>query len=367
MNTFDALNIFYKEDTISDFLVSCFKDSKEFMVGFLKKANITITQDATVQIETRVGLGKSIGTPDIVILVKDRNKSNLIIIENKMGAAEGHEQTNRYESLEARERIAERFQLDANHTDYYYIFLALDTTTKPKNSAFAFLNYHIFLEGDWLLQDQTLQRLFSDFQQKLRDFYKPVKTPYESLDFSDNLDAMQRKICWQTILYETISTNPNFIFNWGEFAGAGRSNFLFLISKNNWTSSESFEEAGLATTFNIHIDTYVDLLADKNNTIKEIGIRFETQPYVPHNEIKPLPGYEEFLENKREFSKRLYQEVKKIGMQAKVRNSKLLALSIPINVNNTRETVQVIKNRVDTIEGCIDQVVADMKEEGIIK
>ncbi len=27
MNSFDALNVFYREDAISDFLVNCFRDS----------------------------------------------------------------------------------------------------------------------------------------------------------------------------------------------------------------------------------------------------------------------------------------------------------------------------------------------------
>lgn len=36
MNTIDALNIFYREDVISDLLKSCFEDSPAFLKQFLE-------------------------------------------------------------------------------------------------------------------------------------------------------------------------------------------------------------------------------------------------------------------------------------------------------------------------------------------
>ncbi|MCU9614918.1 PD-(D/E)XK nuclease family protein [Caldibacillus lycopersici] len=367
MNTFDALNIFYKEDTISDFLIHCFKDdNNQFLACFLQEAKIFVDNNASFEIETRVGLGKAIGTPDVIIKATSDSEIQLIIIENKMGSAEGNEQTNRYESLEARKRMAKRFNIDLTDTKFHFIFLALDTTTRPKNSKYVFLNYQLFLSGDWPLKDPTLSTIFKDFQETLHRFYEPMQTPYKSLASNVEMDGMQRKICWQNILYETMSTNPNLDLRWGEVAGAGRNNFLFLITKKNWYSSEPHTEVGLTQTFYIHIDVYINLLNKQKNGIREIGIRFETHPYEPHDKIKHLPGYETFMSNKQMFQEKLLEITKQHGIETKSKNTKLLVMTLPIKGTTIRDTVQQIKQQVNAIEGCIDKVVAEMVNENLL-
>lgn len=367
MNIFDALKIFYREDTISDFLINCFKDSDGFLIQFLKEAKIHVEEDSRFYIDTRVGLGENIGTPDIVIRAHTTSHMNLIIVENKMGAAEGHEQTNRYESFEARTRIAKKYNVGLEDIEFHFIFLALDTTAKPKNSQFTFLNYHLFLQGEWPLQDGTLQFIFNDFQKKLNRFYEPLDQPYESLESDIKMNGIQRKICWQTILFEAFSSNKNLLLEWGEAGGAGRSNFLFLISKRNWKSEKSFRIEGLAQTFNIHIDTYINMLDNGRKQVKEIGARFESFPYKPHNKIKSLPNYERFMENKQEFSKRLIEYAVKEGIPAKRKNTKLLVMTIQIQGSSIRETVQNIKNQFTAIERYVDEVISEMKKENLLK
>jgi hypothetical protein len=364
MNIFDALNIFYREDTISDFLVNCFKDSNEFLLHFLNEATIYLNDQYDFNVETRVGLGKSIGTPDIVIRATIDNNIKLIIIENKMGAAEGHEQTNRYESTEARTRNARKYGVPFENVEFH---LALDITAKPENSQFRFLNYQMFLKGNWQLNDEKLRVIFKDFQEMLEQFYSPIRRPYESLESDFKMDGMQRKICWQSILYETFYSNEDLLLSWGEVGRAGRNNFLFLITKREWTSNESFHEVGLSKTFNVHVDTYINMLDYGNNTVKEIGIRFETFPYEPHSKIKNVPGYKRFLDNKRIFGEKLYDHAKKQKTLAKHRNSKLLVMTIPIQGKTIQETVQNIKEQVEAIVDCIDGVIDQMQTESLIK
>jgi len=180
------------------------------------------------------------------------------------------------------------------------------------------------------------------------------------------MDGMQRKICWQTILFESFQSEEDLILDWGEVGGSGRNNFLFLITKRNWTSADSFREVGLSKTFNIHIDTYINLLDSNDNTVNEIGIRFETFPYVPHKKSNVLPGYESFMENKNRFGEMLYKLAKTKGITAKKRNSKLLVMTIPIHGETIQNTVQSIKEQVMAIESCIDEIVREMIEEGLI-
>lgn len=367
LNIFDALNIFYKEDTISDFLVSCFKDSPKFLIQFLKAANIHVQENMIFHIDTRVGLGKSIGTPDIVIRAKINSTMKFIIIENKMGAAEGYEQTNRYESTEARTRIASRYGVEVENIEFYFIFLALDTTAKPKNSKFTFLSYQIFLNNTWTLNNTTLQLLFDGFKEKLSNFYEPIHRPYETLESKASIDSLQRKICWQMILTEQFSSEQNLVLDWGEVGGSGRNNFLFLITKSAWKSRIPFHQAGLAQTFYIHVDTYINLLDDGENTVEEIGVRFESFPYRPHSQIKKETGYDNFISNKNCFGEMLLEKTKKKGLIAKSRNTKLLVMTLPIKAPTIHETVQNIQKQFKAIEECIEETIHEMQIEGLIK
>ncbi|MCQ6282230.1 hypothetical protein [Bacillus sp. EB600] len=181
------------------------------------------------------------------------------------------------------------------------------------------------------------------------------------------MDGIQRKICWQTILFETFYSNKGLHLDWGEAGGAGRSNFLFLISKPNWISSKSFKELGLGQTFNIHIDTYINMLDNKSKSVKEIGIRFESFPYKPHSKIKILPDYNRFMENKRVFGERLFEKAHKLGIPAKPKNSKLLVMTIQIQATTIFETVGNIKEQFYAIEHCIDEVIHEMKKENLIR
>lgn len=367
MNTFDALNVFYREDAISDFLVNCFQDSREFLLRFLQKAGLDVQEDFQFFIETRVGLGKAVGTPDIVIRLSGKGKDTIVLIENKMGATEGKEQTVRYESSKAKEKIAARYGVAVEELNFHYVYLALDKTVKPISTKFVFLDYSIFLSEGWPLYDDNLRKLFKEFQEKLDEFYSPVMNPYESIEQNLSLNGLQRKICWQKILAENFFPLDHLDFEWGEVGGAGRKNFLFLIRKPDWESAETFHQAGLSKTFYVHIDTYINMLQKGSQLVRDIGVRFETNPYVPHWKIDRLPDYDTFLENKRIFAEMLYARAKKQGIRCKKRNSKLLALSVMIGGETISENMQDLQKQVLAIESCIDEVIAEMKSKGMLR
>ncbi|WP_349409942.1 hypothetical protein [Pseudalkalibacillus sp. SCS-8] len=365
MNILDAFNVFYREDTISDFLINCFQDTNDFLVRFLSEADILVDEQTVFQVDTRVGLGENIGTPDIVIRALSNNELKFIIVENKMGAAEGHEQTIRYESIEAKFQIAQKYNVSIENIEFHYIFLALDTTARPQNSQFIFLNYDIFLRGEWPLQQKTLKYIFEDFKNKLQHFYEPINNPYESLESDLDLDGMQLKICWQKVLFDAFSSNEHLVLDWGEAGGAGRNNFIFLITKQNWTSERSFREAGLRQTFNVHVDTYINML-DRSKGVKEIGVRFESFPYEPHSKIKNSPDYDTFLENKNIFGEKLFKCAQKRGVISKKRNTKLLVMTVQIEGATIQEKVHHIKRQFEAIEHCIDSVISEMKADHLI-
>lgn len=173
MNIIDALNIFYREDVITDLLKNCFEDSELFLRKFLKSANIVLPDETKFMVQNRIGLGKNIGTPDMVIVGQTENENYIIIIENKLGAAEGNKQTERYVSEQAKLMISKRLNL--MNPQFYFIYLTLDTTVTPRNLAFIPMYYKMFLQQDWILNDAPLTLIFNDFREKLKGFYEPLE------------------------------------------------------------------------------------------------------------------------------------------------------------------------------------------------
>lgn len=198
MNIFNALNIFYREDVITDFLKNCFEDSPAFLQQFLRSAHLDILVTQDVNIYNRKGLGKQIGTPDMIIIIKGM-ENHVVIVENKLGAAEGNTQTERYYTEAARQVIIDQFELNQTNTQFHFIYLALDTTVTPREKSYEQVFYKQFLHGEWPLHNATLNMIFKDFQQALQQFYKPLENPEQTLSTNVKLDQTQIKICWQSV------------------------------------------------------------------------------------------------------------------------------------------------------------------------
>lgn len=360
MNAFDALNIFYREDVISDFLKNCFEDSRHFLNQFLKSADLKMDKNYNYKVINRLGLGKPIGTPDMVIYETEKQVPKIIIIENKLGTGEGIQQTLRYESELAQQRILRKLNLEA--AEFHFIFLTLDTTVLPGSSKFKSVHYSSFLNEGSSVNNAALNRLLEDFKEKLNEFYIPVSDPVKALTEGIPMDTVQQKICWQNILMEKFKDETELNISWGEAGGAGRNNFIFLISKPNWKSGESFEETGLDNTFYIHVDTYINLLSENGNTVKDIGIRYETNPYKPHNQIKDLPGYDKFIENKNNFAAVLNRKLQQVIPDATQKRTSLLTAAVPVNQNSLEESVDDYYEKVKLIETVIDETISEIKK-----
>lgn len=358
MNTFDALNIFYREDVISDFLKNCFEDSRHFLNQFLASADIEIDNKYNYKVINRMGLGKAIGTPDMVIYETDKQVPKIIVIENKLGTREGIDQTIRYESELAQERILRKLNLEA--AEFHFIFLTLDTTVLPGSSKFIGVHYSSFLNDSLSVNSASLNRLLEDFKEKLSEFYKPVSNPVEALTEGIPMHTVQRKICWQNILIERFTDEKHLDIGWGEVGGAGRNNFLFLISKPNWKSPKSFEVTGLDSTFYIHVDTYINLLGKSGSTIKDIGIRFETNPYKPRNQIQDIPDYDKFLENKNKFAKAFNRKLQEAIPESREKRTSLLTAAVPVNQSSLEDSVDDYCRKVKIIERIIDETLAGL-------
>lgn len=355
MNIFDALNIFYREDVISDFLCNCFNDSDEFLVGFLNEAGISIEYNSIecVSVKTRISLGKGIGTPDIIIKLKIKNKYKVVIIENKLGAGEGYHQTLRYGSNEAYYAIAQNFNLESY--DLHTVFLTLDSTVIPRNKKFISVSYEIFRDNEWHINDDNLAKIFEDFKEKLQDFYKPIINPFLSLSENIVLDGIQKSMVWLNVIDHQFNNydKQNFIHEYGRVVGRGREKFLYLLTKDIWRSNFTYEE-NLEKSFFIHIDTGVDLINKETTLLNSIEVRYETNPYTPHKRLENLNGYADFLMQKKTFAENLYKELDKERISYNKSYRKLLVAKINLDQTSLDANLQSYYDTVKILETAID-------------
>lgn len=179
MNTFTLLGSFYREDVVTDFLASLINTEKRFSDWFMKNVCDTyLSKDEEVEACTRVGLGKGIGTPDLIIEKKIGSVTNMIIvIENKLRALEGVEQTNRYASEEGKKALIK--ELEVNYSvPFKFLFLTLDPYTSASNNEFQKKDYTAFLDVDWsgYVRHPVAEQVLRDYSELLEEFYQPFST-----------------------------------------------------------------------------------------------------------------------------------------------------------------------------------------------
>lgn len=361
MNIFKALNIFYREDVISDFLCSCFKDSKDFLEKFLSEADIEISNIESIKVKSRMSLGKDIGIPDIIIQVRSGDKYKVILIENKLGAGEGYLQTLRYGSPEAYRVIGEKFNI--SNFDLHPVYLSLDSTSIPSNSTFSALSYEIFTDNDWNLFDECLKIIFKDFNEMLKYFYHPLSNPMNSLKNDNNLDSIQKSIAWLNVIEKIFTEHDknNFIHEYGRVGAQGRQKFLYLLTKEIWKSKATFEK-DMAGSFFIHLDSSVNILNKEVALLNAVEIRYETNPYTPHKHLEKLDGYRDFMDKRKNFANLLYKELDSSEIIYKKSNKKLLVAKVELNQKSLELNLHSYYKAIKIVENAIDRVLRDLQE-----
>ena len=115
INIMDILGVTYKEDIISNLLIHSLNNSVSFKTTSLENlVQLKNVSSYTVKAYTRIGT--SMGIPDIVIALKwdEVNCDKLIIIENKLKATEGYEQTKRYTNEKCISELYEKVELNSS-------------------------------------------------------------------------------------------------------------------------------------------------------------------------------------------------------------------------------------------------------------
>ncbi|WP_409250671.1 PD-(D/E)XK nuclease family protein [Bacillus sp. SCS-153A] len=355
MNTFTLLNSFYREDVISDLICNLINHESEFARWFAREICEVSTANAGFAARTRIGLGRGIGTPDLVIERRVDAETNLIIvIENKLGALEGGDQTNRYASEEGINKLRSALNAPPS-TAVVFLFLTLDLFTPAANPTFKKKDYQEFIDVNWdeLIRDESARKVISDYTELLKEFYDPITTskPTDIISAKyEEINSLQRKLIWIKMLQFFQGSLPNGLsMTFGEAGGFGRNAAVFLFSKEDWERNKFDGSKLTADSVSVHFELSIDLLSI--NAVTDFAMHYEPNPYQPKKAYMKVDGYSDYVQLREQRIASFHHSINKLNQKKDY-----------IKRNGSNSILKININKNDHFEDVIKELIANMEK-----
>ncbi|WP_409271513.1 PD-(D/E)XK nuclease family protein [Neobacillus sp. SCS-31] len=349
MNIIRLLNSFYREDVITDMIAYMINEDPGFAEWFTGTLCGQEQRYSKIKAYTRIGLGKGIGTPDLII----ESDEYILVIENKLGALEGTDQTNRYASEEGKMRLRSAFKKPETVPIHFY-FLTLDPFTPATNPDFKKLDYKKFVGVDWgsIIQDTDAVKIMSDYSALLKEFYNPLQNAALSDSIAETtreLDVLQRKLIWIHMLQQA-ELPAGMEMTFGEAGGFGRNAAVFLFSKKEWRQERFNGKVLMAQSMNLHFELAINLLA--GNTGTDFSVHYEPHPYKPKKDYERVAGYKDYENLRKERARAFHELINQLDRKTKYRLRNGSNSILKINLGKT----ETFRDIIDEIVGAIGEL-----------
>jgi hypothetical protein len=290
VNLFEALGVTAREDVISNMLAYCYNASAVFRRSFLRALDVTPDSPPGVAY-TRVLSGDA-GVPDIVLAESVGTSRAVIIIEHKLGAGEGDDQTVRYSSPECLAQLAARLSLNAEALPHYR-FLTLFPDESPKSAAFISVSHQALLQQEWPfpMEDTSWVPVFTrSWLDVLARFYEAGR-----LELDQNLlNRLRQKdplegsfLAFRSFMQAIPRPSGLDYFGSWRSSQAGRRYYLAQFGKREWQPGEMDRSGPTwrldpATCFNIHVEPQFNVFTGALS----VFLHYEMNPYLPKKEAR---------------------------------------------------------------------------------
>lgn len=319
-NILNILSVAHKEDVISNLLKYASEASPGFCSLFLSEiCGVTNAQVGSgIKALTRVIAGDA-GIPDLVIYCPNSGEGELVIIENKLKAEEGEDQTKRYQDSSCIRALLPKLNLTVEPR-VHFVYLTLFEDAKPQGERFNHKSYRDLLP---ILQklpfndDPLADKLLTDLNANLAEFYS-----HDEVLLSDKLiDKLKENgVLDGSYLYFKKLFSPDFysppkqLHCEGSFRSSaqGRKFYGAIFTKSQWSESEIKPSQSNPRTMNplrdinVHFEPQFSIL---NNSFS-VYLHYEINPYRPEswakNNIVPS-HYQAYLLARTFISKRVNQ------------------------------------------------------------
>lgn len=368
-NLFAILGIQTREDCISNALAFALNNSKLFQHHFL---NRICGKDHSIYTSviayTRVSAGAS-GIPDIVITLESQSHADIVVIENKLKAEEGNDQTIRYSSREAIDALMSRLLPQKPLGKPSFIFLTLFPDQDPGAQQYM-VRRHSELQdvvskmSQW--DNELAKQLITDWLALVKSFYARENVSlsdifHDMLADDNGLDGgflYFRKALGQLCL-------PSLLELEGFFRSSqqGRRYYGAIISKSSWHPSEMVEVSGAwnldpLTNINIHLEPQYNVLSGIFNCF----LHYEVNPYEPERWVKaniPAYQYKGYLDRRNKFVSQL-QNQSLSGWSFGGGSNQIAKISLDLSKSTYEEVKTALELEIGRMVQAIDTVLGQM-------
>lgn len=365
MNIFKTLGILFKEDIISNMLIGLINESETFRQSFLNNiVGLSNPQAYNIQAFPRIVTSK--GVPDIVIKGSSDKDNILIIVENKLKADEGCEQTARYSSEECLRDLCKssKINLEYETIKTKFIYLTLIPEQIPTGDKFINKTYKDIVEKvNVKIEDFSANVLYENFIAALSEFYSNTEIRKEDKLFDllcENIEDEKVFIRFNNLM-KILEFNNELQVNFvGKGGGFGRENFIGKISNANWIGDRYIEmKDGYYNINGSSYDIHIEFSFDTKNRVINLPLHYETNPHIPKNKLLEHCKEEEYykyLRRREKFKSIVHEEIRALGnplIKTSSGSNQIASIKIKlendIKVENFLETIQYYCHIISTI------------------
>lgn len=365
-NLFTALGIQNREDCVSNAIAFAINSSPSFCQEFLRQF---CEKDAnlyhSVKAYTRVSAGTS-GIPDIVIALETGSEADLAIIENKLKAEDGSDQTVRYGTKEAETALGDRLVPGKAVNSASHIYLTLFPDKLPESSSFAAHRHSELVDifervSTW--ESEFSRQLIGDWCTLVKCFYErehvaPSDIFHDKLTDESGLDAGY--LYFQNALKQFRLPNALEIEYCFRTSRQGRRFYGAVISKDTWHPEEMKEVNGAweinpQKCFNIHIEPQYNVLTG----IFNLYLHYEINPYEPEQWVKDNikeSQYNRYIERRTLFIS-LLSSRNLPGWNFVGGSNQIAKVSLDSGKTTFAKIKTMIQNEIENISKSIDEVL----------
>jgi len=333
-NALVTLGVACDEDVITRLLSHCLNRNAAFRNSFVKLFGLDPSDYSSCVAFPQLALAGH-GRPDLVVAAQGRLTTDLIVLENKLSAAEGYDQTVRYADDECVGAIRGRLESkQGGIAKFAYVCLLGDEPpVSPKFRLILHSDLAKALGDSTLLEDSLCRKLWEDWLAVVNDFYSTAAAGTTDLIFHRLPELAGHNPLDSSYLYfrsfaSALRLPDAFEAECYKSGGLGRQQYGMQIYKPSWCSCNFRMEitrqngSWVATKFHPNRDISLHLELIYNRLAKEdvaVYLHYETNPYLPDRDLRasleqnPVQ-YDSFKRQREQFIERVKPIFQEMGI-----------------------------------------------------
>lgn len=359
---FDILGVSAREDSYTNLIACYFNDNEQFKNDLLSelKARKASDWEAKTRLPIKLKGSRKI-IPDLILFSKKQNQ--IIIIEVKVFANEGKDQTDLYSEIRRMEQLDKELKLENSEKLFYFLTL---NGNGAKSKHFENINFSLV---EKLLPSITLPRtkleiLIAELKFRLKEYYEfPAPGPREvALEYLKNTYRLvNQQRTFEKLIDFVLPRSGRFEYKTGTSnnQGDGLTYYIYWY-KEGWEGEKIEKAKSGRNCFEYHFEFHWH--TNNKKTPLAIYLHYHVHPYKTKGALKKLQKQEvinsQFINEYNERRDQLFHYLKSNCLDSKWthKNTFLRLAQYEFSKSITVEELKdEIEHLVNQLEAVIDE------------